>query len=43
MIGMKNNTVVFIDDSIDIGKKTLPIENIEAKKIHDEVMKKYKK
>ena len=38
----KNKTVTFIDDSVDIGKEPLPI-NKEAKKVHDELMKKYKK
>lgn len=35
------NKYVF-DDSIDIGKKPLPIGNPEAKKAHDELIKKYK-
>lgn len=39
----KNKTVIFIDDSVDIGKEPLPINNKEAKKVHDELMKKYKK
>lgn len=40
---MKNKTAIYIDDSVDIGKKPLPIKNEAAQKIHDEVMKKYKK
>lgn len=34
--------MVFLDDSVDIGKKPLPIDNPEAQKLHEELMKKYK-
>ena len=33
--------IIMVDDSIDFGKKPLPIDNPEVKKIHDELLKKY--
>ena len=33
----------YLDDSVDIGKEPLPIENPEAQKLHDELLKKYGK
>jgi hypothetical protein len=34
-------TIIMIDDSKDFGKEPLPLDNPEAKKIHDELLKKY--
>jgi hypothetical protein len=43
VIGMEgDNRILVFDDSIDIGKEPLPIDNPDAKKAHDELMKKYK-
>lgn len=36
-----NKKIVFLDDSVDIGKEPLPLDE-EAQKVHDELMKKYK-
>jgi hypothetical protein len=33
--------ILIIDDSIDVGKDPLPIDNPEAQRIHDEFLKKY--
>ena len=37
----KTKKITIIDDSVDFGKKPLPLDNPEAKKIHDELIKKY--
>ena len=34
--------ILWLDDSKDIGKKPLPIDNPEAKKVYERLMKKYK-
>lgn len=34
-------TIIMIDDTKDFGKKPLPLDNPEAKKIHDELIAKY--
>ena len=31
----------YMDDSVDIGKDPLPIENAEAQKVHDELLKEF--
>lgn len=32
-----------LDDTVDIGKEPLPFESEEEKKLHDELLAKYKK
>lgn len=33
--------IVIVDDTIDFGKEPLPLDNPDAKKVHDELLKKY--
>lgn len=34
--------ILWLDDSKDIGKKPLPIDNPEARKVYEKLMEKYK-
>lgn len=42
MIMDKDKKTVYIDDSVEIGKEPLPINDEETQRTHDELMKKYK-
>lgn len=36
-----DDRILFIDDTVDIGKEPLPLDDPELKRIHDELLKKY--
>lgn len=42
-VSENSKKILFIDDSKDIGNAPLPIRNPDAQKVHDRLMKKYKK
>lgn len=40
---MNEDKNVYMDDSVDIGKEPLELDNAEAQAFHEEIMKMYKR